>query len=364
MTEDNVMEFCQWLVSEKGIEAGNLSDYINNNEEEVLKLAQEFKKPKFKVGGKVEAAAEMFKCGGKTEEKQDGGKMKRRDVKSAAKENWGYNNSQFNDAYLNLKSAYRSKGMSRKDAKLKAQEIIANGPQEKVVVNKMESISPNAKISVTYSDAKSPIRLPENKAIIPNLSNVEGLEPMIRYSMTPKKDAPVNRVKISPITPKYNNTNVVMAIPALGDQGYMIDDVVVRPNKRTNFDNIKDFFKNIRFAMPKFDLGGELDQLPRREGSRIVLKEDLNDRRNYYRELTNDGYILETIDNRFRNGKEILSPDSRMTFRLISPDLRDTTITSKDGGIYYDLYDSKNPTSRGRANAAKFNPIFESFNKK
>lgn len=66
MTEDNVMEFCQWLVSEKGIEAGNLSDYINNNEEEVLKLAEEFKKPKFKVGGKVEAAAEMFKCGGKT----------------------------------------------------------------------------------------------------------------------------------------------------------------------------------------------------------------------------------------------------------------------------------------------------------
>ena len=69
MTEDNVMEFCQWLVSEKGIEAGNLSDYINNNEEEVLKLAQEFKKPKFKVGGKVEAAAEMFKCGGKAKKK-------------------------------------------------------------------------------------------------------------------------------------------------------------------------------------------------------------------------------------------------------------------------------------------------------
>lgn len=56
-------------MSEKGIEAGNLSDYINNNEEEVLKLAQEFKKPKFKVGGKIEAAAEMFKCGGKTKKK-------------------------------------------------------------------------------------------------------------------------------------------------------------------------------------------------------------------------------------------------------------------------------------------------------
>ena len=64
------MEFCQWLMNEKGIEAGNLSDYINNNEEEVLKLAEEFKKPKFKIGGKIEAAAEMFKCGGKTKKKK------------------------------------------------------------------------------------------------------------------------------------------------------------------------------------------------------------------------------------------------------------------------------------------------------
>lgn len=64
------MEFCQWLMNEKGIEAGNLSDYINNNEEEVLKLAEEFKKPKFKIGGKIEAAAEMFKCGGNTKKKK------------------------------------------------------------------------------------------------------------------------------------------------------------------------------------------------------------------------------------------------------------------------------------------------------
>lgn len=63
-------------MNEKGIEAGNLSDYINNNEEEVLKLAEEFKKPKFKIGGKIKSAAEMFKCGGKTkkvEKKQEGG---------------------------------------------------------------------------------------------------------------------------------------------------------------------------------------------------------------------------------------------------------------------------------------------------
>lgn len=70
MTENNVMEFCQWLVSKKGIDAGNLSEYINNNEEEVLKLAEEFKKPKFKIGGKIEVAAEMFKCGGKAKKKK------------------------------------------------------------------------------------------------------------------------------------------------------------------------------------------------------------------------------------------------------------------------------------------------------
>lgn len=69
MTENNVIEFCQWLMNEKGIEAGNLSDYINNNEEDVLKLAEEFKKPKFKIGGKIESAAEMFKCGGKTKKR-------------------------------------------------------------------------------------------------------------------------------------------------------------------------------------------------------------------------------------------------------------------------------------------------------
>lgn len=63
------MEFCQWLMNEKGIEAGNLSDYINNNEEEVLKLAEEFKKPEFKIGGKIEDAAETLKCGGKTKKK-------------------------------------------------------------------------------------------------------------------------------------------------------------------------------------------------------------------------------------------------------------------------------------------------------
>lgn len=70
MTEDNVLEFCQWLMTEKGVEAGNLSSYINDNEEEVLKLAKEFKAEKFKVGGKINLAAKKFKCGGKVDQKK------------------------------------------------------------------------------------------------------------------------------------------------------------------------------------------------------------------------------------------------------------------------------------------------------
>lgn len=138
MTENNVMEFCQWLISEKGIEAGNLSEYINNNEEEVLKLAEEFKKPKFKVGGKIEAAAEMFKCGGKTEEKQDGGRMSREDFKSqkssrkdvrkAAMNNYGYNREQFYNAYENAKATYQNKGLDRRSAKIAAQKMLMNKP--------------------------------------------------------------------------------------------------------------------------------------------------------------------------------------------------------------------------------------------
>lgn len=125
MTEDNVMEFCQWLVSEKGIEAGNLSDYINNNEEEVLKLAEEFKKPKFKVGGKVEAAAEKFQNGGKTRKQFKDEKLSRKELKSASSEK-GYTNGQFNDAYYSAKMAFRNNGLSRRDAKLAAQRSLIN----------------------------------------------------------------------------------------------------------------------------------------------------------------------------------------------------------------------------------------------
>lgn len=141
MEQDNVMEFCQWLMTEKGIEAGELSDYINNNEAEVLGLAKTFKAKRFKVGGKVEAAAEKFKCGGKAkkiEKAQDGEKIsrkeykeqkqKRSDVKRAAKQNFGFNNAQFQTSYENAKYGFANQGLSRRDAKLAAQRALMNKP--------------------------------------------------------------------------------------------------------------------------------------------------------------------------------------------------------------------------------------------
>lgn len=183
MTEDNVMEFCQWLVSEKGIEAGNLSDYINNNEEEVLKLAEEFKKPKFKIGGKVESAAKMFKCGGKTEEKQDGGKMPRKefkskksdlkDVRSAAKNNFGFNNEQFRIAYKNNKEAYKDIGIGRRASKIQAQRALMG----KDVKSPIDKISVNPIISNIDIDSNLASRIAEGprkvfiESVLPKIVN-------------------------------------------------------------------------------------------------------------------------------------------------------------------------------------------------
>lgn len=361
MTQDNVMEFCQWLVSEKGIESGNLSEYINNNEEEVLKLAEEFKKSKFKLGGKVEAAAEMFKCGGKTKkkvkkgefgmtapqktvthsrgkdslhtmpgknntidsigfikpqdpringgeysvkkdgatgvysgfydnifgdyrqlsaeearrlfrdlvnrinsvpQKQDGGELlRRKDLKKEAKENYGYNGKQFRDAYRNSIAAYQDKGYKRSKAKEFAQDILTREKQDFVPAEDFNPVNPKHGIVVNFNHKPlvSPINLPESKMLIPSLEHMDGFEPMIRYSMgrasnADKKPAKayVKNIDI-PMTEfgtEVIDDNVIMPIPSFGDNGALIDEIVVEPNYRTNFDNIKDFFRRIRFAKP------------------------------------------------------------------------------------------------------------------
>ena len=254
MTEDNVMEFCQWLISEKGIEAGNLSDYINNNEEEVLKLAQEFKKPKFKVGGKVESAAEMFKCGGKAkkvEKAQDGEKIsrkeykekkqKRGDVKKAAKRNFGFNNAQFQTAYENAKYGFSNQGLSRRDAKLAAQRALMRN-NESQFSNSLPQIKTNHIIDIDHG-------LLNRVAEGPKKVFIERVDPVITNSNY-KINTDINWDNIG------NDLELHLDPVNYGDKifdGGQLDEVIVigtpvQKMQRTSGDNIIDFVKNIRFA--------------------------------------------------------------------------------------------------------------------
>lgn len=254
MTEDNVMEFCQWLISEKGIEAGNLSDYINNNEEEVLKLAQEFKKPKFKVSDKVEAAAGMFKCGGKTkkvEKASDGDKIsrkeykekkqKRSDVKKATKQNFGFNNAQFQTAYENAKYGFSNQGLGRRDAKLAAQRALM-GDNEYQFSNSLPKIKTNHIIDIDHG-------LLNRVAEGPKKVFIERVDPVITNSNY-KINTDINWDNIG------NDLELHLEPVSYGDKifdGGQLDEIYVistpvQKTQRTSGDNIIDFVNNIRFA--------------------------------------------------------------------------------------------------------------------
>lgn len=315
MTEDNVMEFCQWLVSEKGIEAGNLSDYINNNEEEVLKLAQEFKKPKFKVGGKVEAAAEMFKCGGKAEEKQDGGKMNRKeykanktsrkDLKNAANDR-GYSDDQFSKSYYTLKDSFRNNGLSRRNAKLAAQRVIMGDNTTAAPVD----VAPTEPI-YSYSRPSAPTYSWEPDKFY------EGFDDM-QFEITPvrrKATAKPEVTKRDPlvfseiVTPAMNNANsmasfinplnnkiylrnnsvpsdiidggvmedIIVTAPGIVDGG-MIDEVVVTvPGKSSKNSKFRTKTMPGRFGLAHYQGGGQVYKnlrLPKENLELIVDKGD------------------------------------------------------------------------------------------
>lgn len=49
MIDNNVIEFCQWLIDEKGINEGSLSDYIQEHINDIDDLSAQFKK--FQQGG-------------------------------------------------------------------------------------------------------------------------------------------------------------------------------------------------------------------------------------------------------------------------------------------------------------------------
>lgn len=315
MTEDNVMEFCQWLVSEKGIEAGNLSDYINNNEEEVLKLAQEFKKPKFKVGGKVEAAAEKFKCGGKTEEKQDGGKMdrkeykanktSRKDLKNAANDR-GYSDDQFSKSYYTLKDSFRNNGLSRRNAKLAAQRVIMGDNTAATPVD----VAPTEPI-YSYSRPSAPTYSWEPDKFY------EGFDDM-QFEITPvrRKAAAKSAVtKRDPlvfseiVTPSMNNTNsfasfinplnnkiylrnnsvpsdiidggvmedIIVTAPGIVDGGMMDEIVVTAPGKSSKKPKFRTSTMPGRFGLAHYQGGGQVYKnlrLPKESLELIVDKGD------------------------------------------------------------------------------------------
>ena len=239
------------MVSEKGIEAGNLSDYINNNEEEVLKLAQEFKKPKFKVDGKVEAAADKFKCGGKAKKvkkAQDGDKMSGKDyrdiklnrgvIRRAAKQNFGFNNAQFQTAYENAKYGFRNQGLNRREANIAAQRAMINKPQEESKLPTM-NIGLNRGMSIDRSVLDRATQGPRKVFIDTVLPS--SVDNNYKINTNFNWDTVGNDLEID-LNPVYGNR--------IFDGGDIDQITVTAPqiNPRPNGDNIIDFFRNINFA--------------------------------------------------------------------------------------------------------------------
>lgn len=328
------MEFCQWLVSEKGIEAGNLSDYINNNEEEVLKLAQEFKKPKFKVGGKVEYAAEMFKCGGKAEEKQDGGKMSRKeykanktsrkDLKNSANDR-GYSDDQFSKSYYSLINAFENNGLSRRNAKLAAQRVIMgdNASTTPVDVAPTEPIYSYSRPSApTYSwepgkfyegfdDLQfeiTPVR--RKPAAKPAATKNEPL--VFSDIVTPSINTNSMASFINPLNNKiYLRSNsvpsdiidggiledVVVTAPGIVDGG-MVDEVVVTaPGKSSKNSKFRTKTMPGRFGLAHYKCGGKTKKKVKKHanGEPITIPVKLDESRTGYVTYNPDGTRKETI---------------------------------------------------------------------
>lgn len=361
MTEDNVMEFCQWLVSEKGIEAGNLSDYINNNEEEVLKLAQEFKKPKFKVGGKVEAAAEMFKCGGKTEEKQDGGKMSRKeykanktsrkDLKNAANDR-GYSDDQFSKSYYTLKDSFRNNGLSRRNAKLAAQRVIMGDNTAATPVD----VAPTEPI-YSYSRPSAPAYSWEPDKFYEGFDDMQFEIIPVRRKATAKsavtKRDPLVFSEI--VTPSMNNTNsfasfinplnnkiylrnnsvpsdiidggvmedITVTAPGIVDGG-MIDDVVVTaPGKSSKKPNFRTNTMPGRFGLAHYACGGKAKNKIKKhaDGNPLTLGPiKIDDDRDGYVSYNNDGSVKSSIYRRTEPWQGTYQPSMALTHRVTSPD--------------------------------------------
>lgn len=111
----------------------------------------------FRKGGKMEAAVNKF---------QRGGLARRSAVINAAKERYGYQDSiQAGDAYRNLKTSMRNAGMSRFDAKRKAQNILMGKDDiatRSIDVSAVNSVnSPISLNKAQFNEYKKPISVTE-----------------------------------------------------------------------------------------------------------------------------------------------------------------------------------------------------------
>ena len=377
MTEDNVMEFCQWLVSEKGIEAGNLSDYINNNEEEVLKLAQEFKKPKFKVGGKVEAAAEMFKCGGKAnkvEKAQYGEKLSGKDyrdiklnrgvIRRAAKKNFGFNNAQFQTAFENAKYGFRNQGLSRREANIAAQKAMINNTSDTQLPNMKVDLNNNMNIDRSVLD-----RVAEG----PKKVFIESIDPVVTNSNY-KINTDINWDNIG------NDLELHLEPVNYGDKifdGGQLDEISVigtpvQKTQRTSGNNNSNNGFRTKTMPGKFGLahynqnGGIIKTYKGEEPITIPVK--LDNKRDGFVTYNNDGSRKETIRRYTDPWEGTAEPQVAVTHRITTPD--STAMYVQYGpadeeprrGYLYNT--ARKMGTRENANRAKFDPIFNELARK
>lgn len=220
-------------------------------------------------------------------QKQEGGELlRRKDLKNEAKENYGYNGKQFRDAYRNSIAAYQNKGYKRSKAKEFAQDILTRAKESHVSSPVIRDFGSH--INETLS-VPTDINMPVNKfstVVAGNYSNTSDYDSMSfndafgsarkagnktfwwrgkEYGTQLRDIAQAKRIntdsvkkmiipnieyaEIDPmdfeITPVNNTVNTgvaassVMAIPALGDHGHMIEEIAIAAPSRPVKSNTK-----------------------------------------------------------------------------------------------------------------------------
>lgn len=341
MSQDNIMEFCQWLMTEKGIEAGNLSDYINNNEAEVLELANKFNNvSSFKIGGKIDSAANKFKCGGKTKKvkkAQDGEKMSGKDyrdiklnrgvIRRAAKQNFGFNNAQFQTAYENAKYGFRNQGLNRREANIAAQKAMINKPAEE---SKLPSMQIGLNRDFNFDNVDNDLEIDTN--------------PVISYNPVP-----------------YGNNRPSGIPPYLG-----IYTGTMKYNPYKNQPNFRTKTMPGRFGLAHYQSGGTMKSYKDEDPITIPVK--IDDKREGFVSYNNDGTVKSTIRRYTDPWDGTVEPQVALTHRVTTPD--STAMYVQYGPVDEHnrrgyLYNTAQKIgARERANRGKFDPMFDDIERR